>query len=81
MSDTKQVLLIEDDQEIVAGASLRLRTSGYDVISACDGEQGVASAARNHPDAIILDVHMPRMDGLTALNHLKTRRERATSPS
>lgn len=73
MSDTKQVLLIEDDQEIVAGASLRLRASGYDVISACDGEQGVASAARNHPDAIILDVHMPRMDGLTALNQLKTR--------
>ena len=45
------------------------------MISACDGEQGVASAARNHPDAIILDVHMPRMDGLTALNHLKTRRD------
>jgi CheY-like chemotaxis protein len=80
MTDHKQVLLIEDDEEIVAGASVRLRASGYDVISARDGEEGIAAAARSLPDAIILDIHMPRMDGLTALNCLKTRMDTCHIP-
>lgn len=70
MSDPK-VLLVDDDQEIVDGASLRLRAAGFDTITAKDGEQGVASAITNRPDAIVLDVRMPHMDGLTALNKLQ----------
>ena len=71
MLDTKRVLLIDDDHEIRVGARLRLRAAGFDTIEACDGEQGVASAIENRPDAIVLDVRMSRMDGLTALNRLR----------
>jgi CheY-like chemotaxis protein len=67
----RHVLLVDDDQEIVAGASIRLRAAGYYVASACDGEQGIAAAKSMRPDAIILDVKMPRMNGLAALARLK----------
>jgi DNA-binding response OmpR family regulator len=71
MPEAKHLLLIDDDQDIVAGACLRLRAAGYDVVSATDGEQGVAAAESMHPDAIVLDVQMPRMNGIAALNRLK----------
>ena len=71
MPEVKHLLLIDDDQDIVAGACMRLRAAGYDVVSATDGEQGVAAAESMHPDAIVLDVQMPRMNGLAALNRLK----------
>jgi adenylate cyclase len=71
MKAQRHVLMIDDDQEIVAGTSLRLRAAGYDVVSASNGEQGIAVAQSLRPDAIILDVKMPRMSGLTALEFLK----------
>jgi DNA-binding response OmpR family regulator len=71
MPEVKHLLLIDDDQDIVAGACVRLRAAGYDVVSVNDGEQGVAAAESLHPDAIVLDVQMPRMNGMAALNRLK----------
>lgn len=70
-AEVKHVLLIDDDQDIVVGACVRLRAAGYSVVSVGDGEQGVAAAASLHPDAIVLDVQMPRMNGIAALNRLK----------
>lgn len=72
MPTNKHVLLIDDDQDIVAGARVRLLAAGYDVASANDGEQGIAAATSVHPDAIVLDVRMPRMNGLAALSRLKS---------
>ncbi|HEX3997928.1 MAG TPA: response regulator [Pirellulales bacterium] len=71
MPEAKHVLLIDDDRDIVTGACMRLRAAGYSVVSVGDGEQGVAAAASLHPDAIVLDVQMPRMNGMTALSRLK----------
>jgi CheY-like chemotaxis protein len=62
---------VEDDSDICFGTSLRLRTQGYEPIMASDGEAAVASAVANHPDAIVMDVRMPGMDGVTALVRLK----------
>ena len=45
--------------------------AGYRTLAAYDGEQGVSSAKDNRPDAIVLDVRMPRVDGLTALKRLR----------
>lgn len=71
MTSSRRILLIDDDHEVVFGASLRLRAAGYQTMAAYDGEQGVLAAIDNHPDAIVLDVRMPRLDGLAALAWLR----------
>ena len=73
MSDRKTVLVIDDEREIAQVACIRLKCAGYQTLTATDGEAGVAKAAQAQPDAILLDVRMPRMDGLTALSQLRTR--------
>ncbi|HEX3727200.1 MAG TPA: response regulator [Pirellulales bacterium] len=71
MNDSTIVLLIDDDHDVVLGASLRLRAAGYETLTAYDGQEGFATARDNHPDAIVLDVRMPRLDGLSALALLR----------
>lgn len=68
-SDPIQVMLV-DDSAIVRGFISRLLESDPAikvVASVANGEQGVVSAARYHPDVVILDIEMPVMDGITAL--------------
>jgi DNA-binding response OmpR family regulator len=65
------VLLIDDDQEVARAVKLRLRKSGYAVTIAFNGEMGLRAALENRPDAIILDVRMPLMDGLTMLTEMR----------
>ena len=65
-------MLVADDQEDVRGLlSLLLQLEGHDVATAVDGADAVAQATEHPPDAIILDVMMPRVDGLTALRRLR----------
>jgi CheY-like chemotaxis protein len=68
----KRILIIEDDKDIIQGMNLRLRSRGYETLEAYDGEAGVSGAVENHPDAIVMDVRMPRMDGLQALSRLQS---------
>jgi CheY-like chemotaxis protein len=68
---SQRILIIDDDNDVVLGVSLRLRAAGYETLAACDGEQGIAAAIDHHPDAIVLDVRMPRLDGLAALDRLR----------
>ena len=80
MSEQRTVLLVEDDAEIRDVASLRLRTAGYHTVHAADGEEGISKALECHPDAIVMDVRMPKTDGMTALTTLKARRETQRIP-
>jgi len=65
-------LLIVDDEEAVCGALQRaLAAEGHSVATAASAEQAFALAAKRKPDAIILDVRLPGMDGLTALGRLR----------
>jgi DNA-binding response OmpR family regulator len=66
-----QVLLVDDDQEIARAVKLRLRKSGYAVTVAFNGEAGLQAALESPPDAIILDMRMPLMDGLTMLTEMR----------
>ncbi len=75
MSEQATVLLIEDDREILNVAALRLRAAGYATLAAADGEEGVRRAVSDHPDAIVLDVRMPKKDGMTALVELQEQEE------
>lgn len=61
------VLIIDDDPEVRLGTRVRLNAAGYKTLEAEDGLKGIAMAIEHEPDAILLDVRMPRMDGLTAL--------------
>jgi CheY-like chemotaxis protein len=65
------VLVVEDDRDVAFGASLRLRAAGYQTLLAHDGHEGVRLAREARPTAIVLDVRMPRMNGLVALNKLQ----------
>ena len=72
MPDMRKVLLVDDDEDVLLGASKRLGAAGYEVTVAHDGDECLASAASHRPDAIILDVRMPRKDGLKALAELQS---------
>jgi CheY-like chemotaxis protein len=65
------VLLVEDDHDVALGASLRLRSAGYQTLIAHDGHEGVTVARKARPTVIVLDVRMPRMNGLVALGKLR----------
>jgi len=60
----KKILLIDDETEILEICRDYLKASGYDVITAKDGVQGLAAARREKPDLIVTDLMMPEMDGL-----------------
>jgi DNA-binding response OmpR family regulator len=75
MPDPATVLMVDDDREIVRGACLRLQAAGYRMLTAGDAEAGIAAAIADHPDIVLLDVRLPRRDGLSALSELKRRSE------
>jgi diguanylate cyclase (GGDEF)-like protein len=65
------VLLVEDDAEIREMYALRLRQAGYQTLAVGDGEKALKSAAKLEPDLILLDMHLPFMDGETVLMRLR----------
>ena len=63
----KTVLVVDDEKRIRELLELRLVSEGYQVILGQNGEEGVELARKYIPDAIIMDVMMPRMDGAEAV--------------
>jgi two-component system, OmpR family, alkaline phosphatase synthesis response regulator PhoP len=77
----KKVLLIEDEEDIREIASLSLESiGGWETISASDGRFGIEQARLHRPDAILLDVMMPGMDGPTTLTNLRSAPETRDIP-
>ena len=60
----KKILLVDDEPEILEICRDYLKASGYDVVTAKDGVQGLSLARREKPDLIVLDLMLPEMDGL-----------------
>ena len=71
LAEKGRILLVDDDREIVRGVSVRLRAAGYEVLTAGDGEAGLAAAREQLPDAMVLDLRMPVMDGFTLMARLR----------
>ncbi len=68
-----KILIVDDEPPIVDVVSYNLKQSGYEVVVARDGEQAVTLASRERPDLIILDLMLPKLDGLEV--HRIVRRE------
>jgi CheY-like chemotaxis protein len=65
------VLVVDDEPDIVYFAQVNLELSGYEVLQAADGEQALDMARAHHPDVVLLDVMMPKLDGWAVLEQLK----------
>jgi DNA-binding response OmpR family regulator len=65
------ILLVEDDATLRHTLALNLRAEGYGVLEAEDGETGLAAARGETPDLVLLDVMLPRLDGLTVCRLLR----------
>ncbi|WP_298805740.1 response regulator [uncultured Pseudokineococcus sp.] len=62
-----RALVVEDDRALARALAITLRASGYEVVTAATGAEGVAAAATAHPDVVVLDLGLPDMDGLDVL--------------
>jgi DNA-binding response OmpR family regulator len=67
----KHLLIIDDDALMRRGLAFNLEKAGYRVSSAANAEDGLAFAQRDPPDLVLLDIGLPGMDGLAALNQFK----------
>src|ERR1700690_967653 len=65
------ITLVDDDENIVASVSLALESHGHTVKAFYDGASGLADLESDPPDLAILDVKMPRMDGMEVLKRLR----------
>jgi DNA-binding response OmpR family regulator len=68
-----KILLVEDDPAILEGLTAILNEDGYETITAEDGEKGLALALNEFPDLIVLDIMLPKMNGLDVLQILRNR--------
>lgn len=66
-----KILLVDDEPDIVKMLSLRLRRNGYDVIVAADGEEALSKLLQEDPDLILLDIHLPKIEGNEIARRLK----------
>ena len=74
------ILVVDDDEGVTQTFARMLRLEGYDVRTAMNAETGLREADRSHPDAIILDLRMPLVDGLGFLRRLRARDEQRDTP-
>ncbi|NVK19575.1 MAG: response regulator [Methylocystaceae bacterium] len=65
------IALVDDDRNIITSVSILLESEGYKVRTYRDGEEGLAGIMNNPPDLVVLDIKMPRMDGMEMLGQLR----------
>lgn len=78
--DTAKILIVDDDEGVTTTFARMLRLEGFDVRTALNGEMGLREASRSRPDAIILDLRMPLVDGLRFLRRLRADDEQRDVP-
>lgn len=67
----QKILIVEDEPDMALGLQDNFEYEGYEVVVACDGEEGVQFATAEKPDIIILDVMLPKMSGLDVCRQLR----------
>lgn len=67
----KQVLVVEDERSIIKLLQYNLQQAGYEVITAMDGEEGLEKALAERPQIIVLDLMLPKLDGIEVCKQLR----------
>ena len=80
MRTPPRVLIADDNAANLRIMRTRLAADGYDVVTARDGEEALAVAHESQPDLILLDVMMPKLDGITVCRQLKEAQETSFTP-
>jgi DNA-binding response OmpR family regulator len=78
--NTAKILIVDDDEGVTQTFARMLRLEGYHVRTAVSAETGLAEAEQSQPDAIILDLRMPLVDGLGFLRRLRARDKQRSTP-
>lgn len=73
--DAVKILIVDDEPDILEFLEYNLLKEGYEVLTASDGEEGIKLAEKEKPQLIILDIMMPRMDGVEVCRKLRSRSE------
>ncbi|MGX9147090.1 adenylate/guanylate cyclase domain-containing protein [Mesorhizobium sp. 128a] len=71
MHDPPRILAVDDTPENLEILRMRLEANGYEVVTAADGEEGLAKTRELTPDLILLDIMMPKLDGISVVRMLK----------
>ena len=71
MSQQKKVLVVDDEKVLLELLLSKIGQAGFIAIGARDGDDGLQKALAEHPDLILLDIIMPKMDGITMLKKLR----------
>jgi DNA-binding response OmpR family regulator len=79
-ADARLILVADDDADVRELVVFRLEHAGYEVISAGDGEEALALAHERKPDLCVVDVMMPKLDGLEVTQRLRSTPELAATP-
>jgi len=66
-----RILAVDDEPDVLRLIALKLQKAGFEVLTARDGEDGLGAASAYAPDVVLMDMMMPRMDGLTAAQRIK----------
>ena len=77
---TKKILLVDDSSTVLLLHRMLLSHSGYELLTARDGQEALETAVRERPDLIVLDVLMPRLDGFLTCRALRGRVETREVP-
>jgi DNA-binding response OmpR family regulator len=70
-----RILVVEDDETIASAVADRLRSEGFNVSVAADGQAGLDADAREQPDLVLLDLMLPKVDGIEVCRRLHARRD------
>ena len=70
---TQRILITEDDRQVARSVERALKFEGYEVVTAADGAEGLEAVETFRPDAIVLDLMMPHVDGMTMCRRLRAR--------
>ena len=82
MKDRKKplVLVADDDAEVAGLVAISLHRAGFNVVTAANGEEALERAIEHEPDACVLDIMMPNMNGYEVVHRLKEERVTANIP-
>ena len=69
--DNKKILIVEDEEAIQKAISETFTSQGFTALTANDGEEGLSISLKEHPNLILLDILMPKMDGMIMLQKLR----------